>query len=245
MNTSGNTILITGATSGIGLAFAKEFVLLGNTVILCGRRSERLAQLKETYPHIVTKVCDVADAAQRTALADWVMHEYPGVNMLINNAGIQLAMDLTHPVNLEQLYAEVDTNFIAPVHLTSLFARHLATKQQAAIVNITSGLAFVPIAFMPVYCATKAALHSLTLSLRYQLKDTHIKVFEIAPPSVDTELGHQRRTDKSQSHGGMPVKEFIQGAMEAIEKDILEAPIADARHLREKGETLFNRLNPK
>ena len=245
MHTTGNTILITGATSGIGLAFAKEFILLGNTVIICGRRAERLAQLKETYPHIITKVCDMADAAQRTELADWVMQNHPDVNMLINNAGIQLAMDLTHPVNLEQLYAEVDTNFIAPVHLTSLLVPHLSAQQQSAIINITSGLAFVPIAFMPVYCATKAALHSLTLSLRHQLKDTHIKVFEIAPPSVDTELGHQRRADKSQSHGGMPVTEFIQGAMEAIENDIWEAPIADAIHLRQKGETLFNRLNPQ
>jgi len=245
MHTTGNTILITGATSGIGLAFAKEFILLGNTVIICGRRAERLAQLKETYPHIITKVCDMADAAQRTELADWVMQNYPDVNMLINNAGIQLAMDLTHPVNLEQLYAEVDTNFIAPVHLTSLLVPHLSAQQQSAIINITSGLAFVPIAFMPVYCATKAALHSLTLSLRHQLKDTHIKVFEIAPPSVDTELGHQRRADKNQSHGGMPVTEFIQGAMEAIENDIWEAPIADAIHLRQKGETLFNRLNPQ
>ena len=243
MHTTGNTVLITGATSAIGLAFAKEFILLGNTVIICGRRAERLSQLKETYPHIITRVCDMADAAQRTALANWVMHKYPGVNMLINNAGIQLATDLTHPVNLEQLYAEVDTNFIAPVHLTSLFVPHLSAQPQSAIINITSGLAFVPIAFMPVYCATKAALHSLTLSLRHQLKNTHIKVFEIIPPSVDTELGHQRRADKSQSHGGMPVTEFIQGAMEAIEKDILEAPVADAKHLREKGETLFTMLN--
>lgn len=245
MHTTGNTILITGATSGIGLAFAKAFILKGNTVIICGRRAERLAQLKETYPHIITKVCDMADAAQRTALVDWVMQNHPDVNMLINNAGIQLAMDLTHPVNLEQLYAEVDTNFIAPVHLTSLLVPHLSAQQQSAIINITSGLAFVPIAFMPVYCATKAALHSLTLSLRHQLKNTHIKVFEIAPPSVDTELGHQRRADKNQSHGGMPVTEFIQGAMEAIEHDIWEAPIADAIHLRQKGETLFNRLNPQ
>jgi len=245
MNTTGNTILITGATSGIGLAFAKEFILQGNTVIICGRRDERLSEIKATYPHIITKVCDISDAAQRIALADWVTKEYPNINMLINNAGIQLAMDLTHPVDMEQLYAEVETNFIAPVHLTSLLVPYLATQQQAAIINITSGLAFVPIAFMPVYCATKAALHSLTLSLRHQLKNTAIKVFEIAPPSVDTELGHQRRTDKSQSHGGMPVAAFMEEAMETFQKDMLEAPIAGAKHLREKGETLFDMMNQR
>ena len=245
MQTTGNTILITGATSGIGLAFAKEFVLAGNTVIICGRRAERLAQIKETHPHIVTRVCDMADAAQRKDLADWVTKEYPALNMLINNAGIQLALDLTHPVDLSHVYAEVETNFIAPVHLTSLLVPHLKKQSNAAIVNITSGLAFVPISFMPVYCATKAALHSLTLSLRHQLQTTAIKVFEIAPPSVDTELGHQRRADKSQTHGGIPVTEFMQGAMHAIENDVLEAPIADAKHLREKGEALFDRMNQR
>ncbi|HTB30884.1 MAG TPA: SDR family NAD(P)-dependent oxidoreductase, partial [Bacteroidia bacterium] len=138
---------------------------------------------------------------------------------------------------------EVETNLIAPIHLGSLFAKHLATKPESAIINISSGLAFVPISFMPVYCATKAAIHSLTLSLRHQLKETSIKVFEIIPPSTDTELGHQRRTDKSQTHGGMPLHEFLTEAMEAIKNDLLEAPIGQSKGLRAKREEMFHIMN--
>jgi uncharacterized oxidoreductase len=137
----------------------------------------------------------------------------------------------------------VETNFIAPVQLASLFASYFISKKEGTIINISSGLAFVPIAFMPVYCATKAAIHSFTLSLRHQLKETPVKVFEIIPPSVDTELGHERRADKSQSHGGMPVSEFIKEAMQALREDILEAPVAQAKGLRAKREELFEIIN--
>ena len=153
---------------------------------------------------------------------------------MINNAGLQLVADLTKPVNPDRIHEEVEINLVAPIHLSSLFAEHLSSKKQSAIINISSGLAFVPLAFMPVYCATKAALHSLTMSLRYQLKNTPVKVFEIIPPAVDTELGSDRRTDKTQTHGGMPVDEFIGQAMNAIENDILEAPVGPSVNLREK-----------
>ena len=244
MNTSGNTILITGGTSGIGLAFAEEFLRLGNKVIICGRRQNRLSEIQQKHKDIVTKTCDVADAKDREALSNWVISNYPDINVLINNAGVQLLADLTKPVNLVRVASEVETNFIAPIHLTSLFAQHLASKQNAAIINISSGLAFVPISFMPVYCATKAALHSLTLSLRHQLKNTSVKVFEIAPPSVDTELGSDRREDKTQSHGGLPIDEFLPEAMEAIKNDVLEAPIAASKTFHEKREAMFEVMNP-
>lgn len=243
MQTSGNTILITGGTSGIGLAFAEEFIRRHNTVIICGRREDRLTQIKQKHENIVTRVCDVADTQDREALASWVIDNYPGTNVLINNAGVQLLADLTKPVDLNRIRQEVETNFIAPVHLSSLFAQHLAAKNSAAIINISSGLAFVPIAFMPVYCATKAAIHSLTLSLRHQLRNTPVKVFEIAPPSVDTELGSDRRADKTQTHGGLPVSEFLAEAMKAIEDDLFEAPIAWAKNSREKREALFDTIN--
>lgn len=245
MQTTGNTIVITGATSGIGWAFAEEFVKLGNTVIVCGRREERLQQLKQTHPSIVTKVCDVSSAAQREELADWVLAQHPAVNMLINNAGVQLLTDMTRPVDLSRVELEVETNFTAPVHLSSLFTQHFSTKSTAAIINISSGLAFVPLAFMPVYCATKAAIHSFCLSLRYQLRKTAIKVFEIAPPAVDTELGSDRREDKTQTHGGMPVAEFIAAAMDAIANDVLEAPIGTAKNSREQREALFEPMNKR
>jgi uncharacterized oxidoreductase len=240
---TGNTILITGGTSGIGLAFAEEFIRLGNEVIICGRRENRLAEIQQKHKNIVTRVCDVADREDREALANWVTSNYPDVNVLINNAGVQLLTDLTKPVNLDRVRQEVETNFIAPLHIASLFAPHFSTKSNGVIINISSGLAFVPIAFMPVYCATKAAIHSLTLSLRHQLKNTSIKVFEIAPPSVDTELGSDRREDKTQTHGGLPVSEFLAEAIEAIRNDILEAPIAWAKNSREKREALFDVMN--
>lgn len=245
MQLNGNTVLITGGTSGIGLAFAENFWHSGSKVIITGRREDRLKEIEKKFPEIVIKVSDVADEKQRETLAKWAIENYPETNILINNAGVQLLADLKKPVDLNRVRQETETNFIAPIHFSSLFAQHFSTKENAAIINISSGLAFVPIAIMPVYCATKAAIHSLTLSLRHQLKNTPVKVFEIAPPAVDTELGSDRREDKTQSHGGMPVQEFIEQAMYAIENDVLEAPIGTAINSREKRETLFEAMNSK
>lgn len=244
MKITGNTILITGGTSGIGLAFAEEFLRLGNNVIICGRRQNHITEIAQKNPEIITYVSDVADNTNREELAKQVISNYPDVNILINNAGVQLLTHLTKPVDLSRINSEVETNFIAPIHLSSLFAQHLAAKKEAAIINISSGLAFVPLSFMPVYCATKAAIHSLTLSLRHQLKNTTVKVFEIAPPSVDTELGSDRREDKTQLHGGLPVNEFLEEAMDAIKNDVLEAPIAGAKNFHEKREAMFEIMNP-
>jgi len=243
MQISNNTVLITGGTSGIGLAFAEGFMAAGSKVIICGRREERLNDLRENYPRLITRACDVSKAADREALADWVLQNHSGLNILMNNAGVQLDLDMTKPVDLDRIQAEIETNVVAPVHLTSLFAQHLATKADAAVINISSGLAFAPLAFMPVYCATKAAVHSLTLSLRHQLKNTSVKVFEIIPPSVDTELGHDRREDKTQSHGGLPIADFIAEAMEAIKDDIYEAPIGQSKGLHAQREALFEVMN--
>ncbi|HUX11935.1 MAG TPA: SDR family NAD(P)-dependent oxidoreductase [Spirochaetia bacterium] len=243
MQTKGNTVLITGGTSGIGRAFAQQFAARGNRVIICGRRAERLAQTEKENTGVVGRVCDVSLAEDREELARWAQREFPDLNFLINNAGVQLAADLTHPVDLARIHTEIETNLVAPIHLTSLFAAHLSEKKSGAIINISSGLAFAPIAFMPVYCATKAAVHSMTLSLRHQLRTTSVKVFEIAPPGVDTELGHERRSDRSQSHGGMPVAEFIAAAMEAIESDVLEAAIGPAAGMRANPAELFARMN--
>ena len=243
MNVSGNTILITGGTAGIGQAFAEQFFKDGNTVIICGRRADRLEKMKETHPGLITRVCDVANEQQRTELCEWVVQNHPGLNVLINNAGMQLASVLTRRVYLKLVREELETNLIAYIHLASLLISHLETKKDAVIINISSGLAFAPLAFMPVYCASKAAVHSYTLSLRHQLKKTSVKVYEIAPPSTDTELGYQRRADKTQSHGGAPISEFLAEAMEGLKNDISEIAVGESKGLRAKREELFNAMN--
>ncbi|MCW3102078.1 MAG: putative short-chain dehydrogenase/reductase [Bacteroidetes bacterium] len=242
MKTTGNTILITGGSSGIGLGFAAEFLKLGNKVIICGRREERLKEVQQKHPGIIIKACDVANAADREELAAWTKKNHPEINVLINNAGVQLHANINKNADLGKIRAEVDTNLIAPIHLSSLFIELLEDKG-SAIINITSGLAFVPLAFMPVYCATKAALHSITLSLRHQLKATSIKVFEIAPPAVDTELGHDTRQDKAQSHGGISVEEFLKEAMEYIAGDVYESAVGIAKGLKAKREEAFDMMN--
>jgi len=245
MKTTGNTVLITGGTSGIGKGFAEELVQRGNTVIICGRREDRLQEIQSSFPQIVTTMCDLSVVEEREALFQWSVETFPELNMLINNAGIQLPCDMTREVDIVKVNQEIELNLTAPIHLASLFAEHFTRSNEAAVINISSGLAFVPIAFMAVYCATKAAIHSITMSLRHQLKNTSVRVFEIVPPSVDTELGHQRRADNSQSHGGMPVQKFIDDAMSAIERDEYEAVIGHAVNLREKGEELFEQLNER
>lgn len=243
MKTTANTILITGGSSGIGLGFAREFNRLGNKIIICGRREDRLNEVKKEIPEIITRQCDVADTQQRVELFEWIKVNYPETNILINNAGIQLNSDITKAFDVNRIRSEVETNFVAPMHLSSLFTDLLKTKELSAIINISSGLAFAPLAFIPVYCATKAALHSYTLSFRHLVKNTSIKVFEIAPPSVDTELGQDRRDHASHSHGGISVAEFIKDAMEAILGDVYEVAIGQSKGLYLKREELFNSMN--
>ncbi|HEY4797475.1 MAG TPA: SDR family NAD(P)-dependent oxidoreductase, partial [Bacteroidia bacterium] len=172
MKTTGNTILITGGSSGIGLGFAQEFLKLGNKVIICGRSLEKLNEAKKNNPELIIRQCNVASAQQREDLHNWIKTNHPEVNLLINNAGVQLHTNITSPSGLKRMQEEVDTNFIAPIQLSALFVELLKTKTEAAIINISSGLAFAPLAFMSVYCSTKAALHSYSLSLRHQLKKT-------------------------------------------------------------------------
>jgi len=244
MQTTGNTILITGATSGIGRAFAEAFLQQGNRVIACGRREDRLKRLQEAFPAMIVKVCDIQDEDQRLALAEWAVRSHPELNVLINNAGIQLELDLTKPAKVSRLHSELETNLVAPVHLASLLVPHLTGKPGAAIVNITSGLAFAPLARVAMYSATKAALHSMTLSLRYQLRESGIQVVEIAPPAVDTELGFEARGNTGASHGGFPVADFLREAMAGLEQNQLEILVGMAQGIRDKQDEAFARMNP-
>ncbi|QAY67569.1 SDR family oxidoreductase [Paenibacillus protaetiae] len=192
MKLSGNTILITGGSTGIGLAFAERFIKAGNTVIATGRREQALQQAKEKHPALITHAGDLNDESGRLALFDWVTANYPEVNVLVNNAGIQQRFNVLKAdakENWSYFKQEIATNIEAPFHLAMLFAPYFAAKDQAAIVNVTSGLAFTPFAIAPIYSATKAALHSFTMSLRHQLSGTNVEVIEIAPPAVNTDLG--------------------------------------------------------
>jgi Short-chain dehydrogenase involved in D-alanine esterification of lipoteichoic acid and wall teichoic acid (D-alanine transfer protein) len=191
MKLSGNTILITGGGSGIGLAFAERFIKHGNQVIICGRRENVLQKAKENYPGIITRRCDLTIESERISLFDWITANYSEVNVLINNAGILqrfnvLKADVKY--NWNYYSKEITANLEAPIHLSLLFAPFFAEKGAAAIINVTSGLAYTLLAVTPVYSASKAALHSFTMSLRYQLSTTSIEVIEVAPPAVDTDL---------------------------------------------------------
>jgi len=189
MRTSNHTVLITGGASGIGLALARRFVNDGSTVIVCGRREGKLREAKNIDGRLNTLVADVATSDGRAALVEAALRHFPGLNVLVNNAGIQRRIRLADQEPWDVTREELATNLDAPIHLTRLLLPQLISKPDSAIINITSGLAFAPLARTPVYSATKAALHSFTLSLRHQLNDTPVKVIEIAPPAVDTDLG--------------------------------------------------------
>jgi len=213
-NISGNTILITGGASGIGLAFAERFVAKGNDVIVCGRRKDQLDLAKSQVPKLHTIQADVATEAGRTQLAEQVLREFPKLNVLVNNAGVQNGQPLVIEKQDWKIHAnEIAINLEAPMHLSFLFIPQLLKQSSSAIINVTSGLAFVPIAFAPTYCATKAALHSWTMSLRHQLKATSIKVIECAPPAVQTDLGGKGHHDF-----GAPLDAFADSAFSDLEK---------------------------
>ncbi len=189
MELRGNVVLVTGGGSGIGLALARRFLDAGSEVIVCGRRDAQLRAAAAAHPGLETRVCDVARADERAALAAWLVEAHPGFNVLVNNAGIQRRVRLLEPEDWDATRSEIAINLEAPIDLTLRLLPHLRTRDNAAVVNVTSGLAFSPLATVPVYCATKAALRSFTLSLRHQLADTAVRVVEVIPPAVDTDLG--------------------------------------------------------
>lgn len=220
MKLSTNTILITGGSAGIGLAFAERFIKAGNTVIVCGRREDVLQQAKEKFPNLITYVSDLAVEADRIALFDWVTTNYPEVNVLVNNAGIQQRFNvLKADAKNEWSYfnKEITINMEASIHLSMLFAPYFSEKENATIVNVTSGLAFTPMAIAPIYSATKAAMHSFTMSLRHQLSDTSVEVIEVAPPAVNTDLG-----GAGLHTSGEPLDAFADGIFQGLEEGKME-----------------------
>jgi uncharacterized oxidoreductase len=213
MQLTGNTILLTGGSEGIGLAIAERFLKLGNQVIVCGRREDKLQEAKQKNPALHIKVTDLAIEADRVELARWAKATFPAINVLVNNAGIQRRFKFTQPQDWSQVQSEIVINYEAPVHLTMFLLPHLLEQAQPVIMNVSSGLAFVPAAFAPVYASTKAAIHSLTMALRQQLSNTACEVIEIAPPSVNTNLG-----GVGLHNTGVPLDEFADAVFKGLEK---------------------------
>ena len=188
MKLTGRTILITGGSAGIGLAFALKFLELGNEVIVTGRRQAVLDDVKAKHPRLHTIQSNVADPAQIAALAARVKADFPKLDVLMNNAGIMLMKNLKAPVtDLAGLMAEMNINVGGVIGMTSAFI-DILTANKGTVINVSSGLAFVPLPCAPIYCATKAAVHSYTQSLRFQLEETGVEVIDLMPPEVQTDL---------------------------------------------------------
>ena len=237
MDLSKNTVFITGGGSGIGLALAKAFVNSQNTVIVCGRNAEKLEYVKKQYPSIHTIRCDVSNIDDVQHVLEKINSEFGSLNILVNNAGLQYRYDFVSEENASlKIDEEIDINFRAIVHLTKLFLPVLMKAPEAAIINISSFLGIVPKKSAPVYCATKAALHAFSKSLRYQMEKTPVKVFEILTPLVDTDMTKGREDDMSKMSPDVLAKEVLLN----IGKNNYEI-----RPGRSKIVLLFNRFLPK
>ncbi len=217
MKTTGNTILITGGGSGIGRALAEAFHARGNKVIIAGRRRSVLDETTAAHPGMASLVLDIEKPEAIKAFAAQMVAEHPGLNVVINNAGIMRNENLlAQPVDLADAEATIVTNLLGPIRLTAALLPHLVKQKQAAVMTVSSGLAFTPLALAPTYSATKAAIHSYSQSLRYQLRDTPVQVIELAPPYVQTELQGARQASDPNA---MPLKDFIAETMRIIETE--------------------------
>lgn len=213
MKTSGNTILITGGATGIGRGLAEAFHALGNKVIIAGRRQAALDEATKANPGMTSVVLDIEDPQSIRAAAAQVTKEHPDLNVLINNAGIMRPEDL-RAAQVADAEATIGTNLLGPIRLAAALLPFFEKQPQSAIMMVSSGLAFLPLAMTPTYCATKAAIHSYTQSLRYQLKDSTVQVLELVPPYVQTELmGSHQASDPN----AMPLKDFIAETMSILE----------------------------
>lgn len=217
MKTTNNTILITGGGSGIGRGLAEAFHALGNQVIIAGRGQKRLEETTAANPGMKALTVDMADAGSIHALAAQVTQDYSQLNVLINMAGVMRAENLLDQKEpLADAEATVATNLLGPIRLTAALLPALRKQPSSTVMNVSSGLAFVPLAMTPTYCATKAAIHSYTESLRYQLRDTPVEVLELIPPYVQTELlGAHQANDPN----AMPLGEFIAEVMQILKAE--------------------------
>jgi uncharacterized oxidoreductase len=246
MNPTGNTILITGGGSGIGRGLAEAFHALGNQVVIAGRRRQALDSTTAASPGMKSLTLDIEDPAAIRAFAAQAAADFPSLNVLINNAGIMRPEKLlAQQPDLADAEALVTTNLLGPIRLTAALLPLLQRQPRSTILNVSSGLAFLPLALTPTYCATKAAIHSYTLSLRYQLRATQIEVLELIPPYVATHL-----MGGADDPRAMPLGKFIAEVMEILKTQPTPAEIVveNAKGLRFAAESgkfdaIFQGLN--
>jgi uncharacterized oxidoreductase len=235
MKTTGNTIFISGGGSGIGLALAQRWHDAGNSVIITGRNAAKLEAAIAGRPNMTAMSLDVTDADAIAAFAKDIVAKHPGLNVLVNNAGIMGTEDATAHRDLTQAEATIITNILGPIRLTDALVDHLAAQDDAAIVNVTSGLAFVPLPKAPTYSATKAAMHSYSVALRIQLAGK-VEVIELAPPAVRTDL----TPGQSTREGYMPLDDFADEVMalfaqKPTPEEILVQNVLPLRHAEANG----------
>ena len=224
MELTKNTVLVTGGTSGFGYQFASQLLALGNTVIITGRNQSKLDQTKKQLPQVHTFQSDVSDSNAIIQLYKNVTQQFPELNMLINNAGEMHTINLQDPtIDLQNIIREIEINLIGPIRMVQQFLPHLKTKKTAAILNVTSGLALVPFPIAPIYGATKSGLRSYTKSLRVQLKNTNIKVFELVAPGANTPLNDKfENLDGFDSKNNMEPDKIVQTAIKGLETNKFE-----------------------
>ena len=239
MKISNNKILITGGATGIGFALAERFTKEGNTVIICGRRESSLSEAAVKLPSLITKVCDLSKETERESLYKWISENHSDLNVLINNAGIQQWMSVSDDNFFQRAKEEIGINIEAPIHLTFLFQN---LRSLTTIMNVTSGLSFVPLTKTPVYSGTKAFFHSFTLSLRHLLKPKNIEVIEIIPPALNTDLGGKGIHDFAP-----PVSGFIDAIFKQLEEGRNELTYGFSEQLSKAGaeelKISFEKLN--
>jgi len=250
MNLTGNTILITGGGSGIGRSLAEAFHRLGNQVIITGRRKQVLEAAAAANPGMLSAVLDIESPDKIRSFADMAAKTYPQLNVVIHNAGIMRPENLLEQSSdLDTIDATLTTNLLGPIRLTAALLPLLRQQPRATIMTVSSGLAYIPLALTPTYCASKAAIHSYSQSLRYQLKSTNVEVIELVPPYLQTELmGSEQANDPR----AMPLKEFIDEVFAILKAkpDVTEVLVERVKPLRfaelngvEKYEAFFKTFN--
>ena len=239
MKISNNKILITGGATGIGFRLAERFIKENNTVIICGRRKNALDDAVKKLPKLITRQCDLTLSNEREDLFKWINEKHMDLNVLVNNAGIQNWMSLTDNDFYKRAKEEMTINTEAPIHLTSLF---INLKSLKIIMNVTSGLSFVPLIKTPVYSATKAFFHSFTLSLRALLQSKNIEVIEVIPPALNTDLGGKGIHDFAP-----PVSEFIETIFSQLKEGKTELTFGFSETMNKIGhedlQNTFKRMN--